>query len=1170
MCLYLYCISLLDYSFTNKSHVCSSQNYLTMASNEAVKPVPQPRSTVATSDNHRTTYENVSIDLINKNINLNNDNLHQNRRQKIQNDKAFSPPENVPVATVLPATTKTEHRNIITEVNNLNIDRNRNASQKNFEESHKLNNLPVPAPRRTAAQIQQDEIYENNEELQLPKPKPPRPANPPKVIAASTAIPTNQSPVSSPSGTISKTATRKAPQIPLPPPPPYSPDMRRSCNMMTASGVIVGGDEQESPPSKPRLNKSKSNTSLNSSNSSHSVNDPSSSPKYITTSPAALFKSLGATSKLLTESITERVSVRTKDAKHKIDKMQKSSLDLVAETKKMATSRLKNVRKNINSKIGDNFSLGRTPKTTTDYSLDRPQTVPANDELFQSISFNSPLASKASNCYDLTESSYEVPRKSVSVARDIQSTPSLYPSLYKLRDETFRSSPEDSDSSDDEIDGKKDFSIFERNTSVTQSMFSSLGAAEDQRPVAAARNNHSVENLTDPKLIGTYKRIVESPEERPCPSFPAPVLHHDEGLYGRLLKSNVSSSTDSDEPVKAPVRTKRRKEYEETQIRTKPTETLDIHSNRATIDSNEYKTVPDPTTDDRIPRIFTRDISSTDYSDRVEMEEKTIPSPSRSESWAFYDTTRDDEGSSPEPIYANDGSTKLQPFKEAVLEDVVQPPARKRPTEKAATPPISESVYGVLYDKDLPGTPMLTPQAVIRKKNTQNVALEQSTASDIIREFDPLILTAIDQIFSSKSNELILLENLLGEETYGASGGNEGTVSGDAVSMTPDVSDDEDEPIVDQVIPRPPTRQDSLEPTTPTSKSQRNSDERRTVIIHQNLNLRSDSMENILDAEEAAVAPFLAKVDNIPVFVSEDLSHPTPSRSNWFVSDTTETGASKSAEAAAKVPTKPKSEKIPPGYAPPSYSEAIGETPATIAEATPKTSIKSMFSNVLNKMEGINLGIKRKTSFKGVSPAMASKTEVQTIIEMIPKPMLTQRHIQHEGNLIRLPSAVADDILKEQHMRKAFIRDRKFQAYFDKDLKTAKENFLLDHITTIQCVSKHKFTNNSVELHCFEITTATPKNIVSSGQMNNTMSNPNMMMTTTNSGNTKTQRVCHLYGVGREADRFIWMQKLLEGMTDVFQTGYTCKFYRAGWCYLKVRPALLNIWQLKLLIYFLS
>lgn len=1143
-----------------------------MASNEAVKPVPQPRRTVAASDNPRTTYENVSIDLINKNINLNNDNLQQNRKQKIQNDKAFVPSENIPVASVLPTTTKTDQRNIITEVNNLNLDRNRNASHKNFEDSHKLNNLPVPAPRRTAAQIQQDEIYENNEEIQLPKPKPPRPANPPKIAAASKAIPTNQSPESSPSGTISKTVTRKAPQIPLPPPPPYSPDMRRNYNM-TASGVIVG-DEQESPPFKPRLNKSKSNTSLNSSNSSHSANDPSSSPRYITTSPSALFKSLGATSKLLTESITERMSVRTKDAKHKIDKMQKSSLDLVAETKKMASSRLKNVRKNIHSKIGDNFSLGRSPKTTndysmerphTDYSMERPQTVPANDELFQSISFNSPLAAKASNCYDLTESSYEVPRKSISVARDIKSTPSLYPSLYKLRDETFQPSPQDSDSSDDEFDGKKDFSIFERNTTVTQSMFSSLGAAEDQRPVAATRHNQSIENLTDPKLIGTYKQIVDSPDERPCPSYPPPVHQHvSDGLYGKLLKSNVSSSTDSDEPVRAPVRTKRRKEYEETQIRTKPNESLDIHSNRATIDSNEYKTVPDLTSDDRIPRIFSRDISSTDYSDRVEMEEKSISSPSRSESWAFYDTTRDDGGSSPEPIYANDGST-VKPFKEAVLEEAVQPPVRMRPIEKPTTSPISESVYGVLYDKDLPGTPMLTPQAVIRKKNIQNADINQSTPSDIIREFDPLILTAIDQIFSSKSNELILLENLLGEETYGASGGNEETVSVDAVSMTPDISDDEVEPIVGEVIPRPPKRQDSLEPTSPTSKSQRNSDERRNVIIHQNLNLRSDSLENILDAEEAAVAPFLAKVENTPVFVSEDLSNPTPSRSNWFVSDSAESGASKSAESS-KSSAKPKSEKSHPTYAPPSYSEAIGETPAAIAETTPKTSIKTMFSNVLTKMEIINLGIKRKTSFKGISPAMTAKADVHTIIEMIPKPMLTQRHIQHEGNIIRLPSAIGDDILKEQHMRKAFIRDRKFQAYFDKDLKTAKENFSLDHITTIQCVSKHKFTNNSVELHCFEITTATPKNTASSGQMNNTMSNPNMMMTTTNSGNSKTQRVCHLYGVGKESDRFIWMQKLLEGMTDVFQTGYTCKFYRAGWCYLKVRSA--KIWRVKLLMFY--
>jgi len=86
-----------------------------------------------------------------------------------------------------------------------------------------------------------------------------------------------------------------------------------------------------------------------------------------------------------------------------------------------------------------------------------------------------------------------------------------------------------------------------------------------------------------------------------------------------------------------------------------------------------------------------------------------------------------------------------------------------------------------------------------------------------------------------------------------------------------------------------------------------------------------------------------------------------------------------------------------------------------------------------------------------------------------------------------------------------------------------------------------------VDIHCFEITTAVPKN----SQSSQSLSNPNMVMTNNNCGNTKTQRVCHVYGVAKKLERNIWMQKLIESLTDVFPTNFTSEFTRAGWCYLK-------------------
>lgn len=1070
--------------------------------NQNTVPVPKPRNhSHSTPESSKTSYENVSIDLINKSININADNLQNSVKPKVQ-DKTF----------ILPSVSKAEpYRNVINEMNNLN--NNIKSNTKSSEESNKLRNLnenlpkPVPAPRRAVT----DQVYENSNES----------------CSGATNFYLQES---SSSGVISKTqnVSRKAPSPPeavkkvaIPPKEVIKPERRRKS--VTSNAV-----DDVDFVAKPVLVKSTSTTSMNSTNSN---NSSETSPKYNNPSPGALLKSISATSRLLSESISERVNVKTKEAKHKFDKIQKSSREKLTETTKTATSKFKNVR----MKLGDNFSLGRHEPKVPQFSPDRPQTVPPNDPIFNSISFYSPLKNKSNNSYNLAtaESSYEIPKAARSCASDLTDD-SCPPTYEQSQEETLS---RERSASPTALSSCSESSVFTRNTNLTQSLYTSHRLLE-QSPLPATRmKNKSETNLNESVASNNslYPSLSPIADDPPCPNFPPPVLNNsNDGVYGKLLKSNYSSSTESDSPIRAPTRTKRRKDYETTEIRSKPPRNLDNVSTRATIDSDEFM-VSSRNAMERLPRVFSRDVSD-DFSNKVRVTKETDENPMKSDSWSFYDVNNDDDrNSSPEPIYANDGNC-----------DVLEP------------------VYGMICDMESTDG-LLKPQCVPRKRTSHPKTIEEESSNDVIREFDPLVVSTVDEIFSNRSNELLLLESLLGEGTYSVVA-NDTTDDHDSSDET----DNDDESTVSSGItmPEPPRRQDSLNlPSTSTAlpritkQSSTDTQNRPSVIIHQNMSLRSDSVENML-VEDVAIAPFLAKCDEdsaLPAPV--DLSRPTPSQSNWFINEDMEGAAvtstptpttsnnqvvvprkkreEKSSEKVIKNVLKPPSKDEKPSYDPPSYSEAIGETQST-EKITQKSSMKSMFSNVLNKMEGINLSIKRKPSFKG------SKNDVKTLIEMIPKPPLTNRLILHEGHLIRLPSGVVDDILKEQHFRKAYIRERKFQAYFDKELKTAKENFPLEHITTVQCVSTHKFTNNSMDVYCFEITTSVPK-----GQ-SFSMSNPNVVMSNSDSGNAKSIRVCHLYGVGKESERYVWMQKLLDSMTDVFPTGFTCKFYRAGWCYLKV------------------
>lgn len=790
---------------------------------------------------------------------------------------------------------------------------------------------------------------------------------------------------------------------------------------------------------------------------------------------------LGNTSKLLTESITERVTTRTKDARHRIDRIHKTSRDRISETADAAKSKLRSVRKNITGTIGitQNLSFGRKKThsanmnqstSTTTVACDRDsgggdrnaandgggvcterrQTVPTNTELFTAISFNSPLHKKTNNCMNINsaDSLYEIPKSSRSISSDSMS---MEPPSYE---EAVRDAVQEQQQQKQQSQPMPAVRMRKksRNEPTTVSDYGNINKINGK--------NALKEKTTIQAKLNDFDSSDD--ESGPCPNFPAPVLT--ESIYGRIRALAEDAAVDA-----------KNVSIDETDVA--------IASNRNTVDSNVESL-------------------ASGLSDIVRLNETT----NRSESWDYYEGDSDD-CSSPEPIYMN------------------QPSARHAGNIEEA---FKESTYDTVYRAEGGEETMLKPKIAERKRRSVQYAVvnkpsaaasgPRTDVKEILKEFDPLDRKSLDKFFNSKSNELILLEDLLAADTYGnlpddythSSGTSEtDECNGSGVAQSARLGsllelDTEDS---DTVCER--------------KKGDKTVDaeQKRSVIIHQNSLLPSESSENIFGESKAAEAA--AK----------------PSNTRWFVGSSTskDDGKSKKSTKKGSNVTGKGDEKV--------AGEATDVSVVDEKQLVPLTktsSMKSMFSNVMNKVESI----KRRTSFR----SNAVRLEPEKVIEMIPRPCLSRKFTLHEGHLIRLPSGVVEDIFKKMHTRKAFIRDGKFQAYFDKDMKTPKENIPFEAITTIQCVNNHKFSDSFVDIYCFQITTAVPKHASDSSGL----SQPNVMMTTNASGNAKQLKTCHLYGVAKESERFIWMQKLLECLTDVFPPGFACRFYRAGWCYSKV------------------
>nr|XP_019552235.2 uncharacterized protein LOC109422056 [Aedes albopictus] len=965
---------------------------------------------------------------------------------------------------------------------------------------------PVPAPRRTKVVVQEED-QEGSCHYQNVVPAVP-----------ATPVPT--------SGAIKKPPP---PRVPPPPSPGITTvrnDLRGTSSEATSPRSSSGKMFSYEGEPLPGLGNSTESDAA-------SIGSADSGRKYKTTSPGELFKSIGMTSKLLTESITERVTHKSKKVATKLDKNFKN-------WGTEATNKFKRASKSINSLAEDKLSLSlarskegktsRSNSTTEEQEfLERRQTVPPeNSDLIKNIQFNSPLNNKVNNREDLTKgssssSTYDIPK---SAKRTNFEEPPPYTESSKSKSNSSASLASASSSSTNPPPS----GTFTRNSGLSQSLYSKIVPKKDRNggfpsPGPLRQKNKSESNLQESKFYIDSVREVDigsSSEDLPPPKFPAPVLQDQEATgkrenpYGKLniIPRSPSSSSEEDnnslpEKLRRLKIRKKSENYENVAVGSSSAP----DSRRATCNS--------------VNRVFSRRSSSID-----ELRNNLNL---RSDSWNFYDIsnrdTRQGEGedgdssrvSTPEPTYAND-----------------------------------DQHYGQICEME---TSLLQPELLHSRPTKHDY--DEVSISDIIDEFDPLAhrrSLAVIMEKTGNNDELELIENILSAESYGP-----------RVQL-----ESSDENLVPKDIPRelpkPPKRSDSLLETStkqedpgppnkdppPIPRRKKSRSPKRSMIIHQNLNLPSDSIENLVD--EAEIEPYLARVDEAEANQGPaDLSYPSSSQgpqTSWFVPDDETnpqpdkfhktTNVNPLNEKTDNKPVEKIQKELPTELSRiseddtylPSYSEAIGAEVTGEPLPGPSASKSSVKSKLFN-------ALKRKSSFK-------SKADTRTVLEMIPKPPLTERLISHQGHVLKFPSGMIGDVFNELAPRSAVLKEKIIQTYQDPQKTQPKETLHMKFILSLQCVVQHKFNNEGgPDLHCFEVVLAMPKKEGSSGSNQQLVTNPNLVITSNNSGNVKTLRQSYMFGVHKRSDRNLWMAKILQSVTEVFPDTCLAEFTRAGWCYMK-------------------
>ena len=734
-------------------------------------------------------------------------------------------------------------------------------------------------------------------------------------------------------------------------------------------------------------------------------------------------KSIGSSSKMLREAIGERISDKTSSAKNKILKEYKNTKHVMGswtnDTKTHTTKKLKNVRTKI-----DNFSLKRN-KNKRSLSVDedeRPQTFAlGNDEMLQSLSFNSPLNNRSYNLENIPRevSTYEIPK---SLNR--RSSGDLPSYNEVLADQEF----------------------LKRNTHLTQSLYSMI-----HKP----NNLDKSRNPSDTHLNTISSGSSDENESGP-PSIPVPELP--EQVYGRIKKLPTSDYENAPiiplrKPPPPPVKKEAPKVFNDISALSDSATICGSLSERSL---NEFSSM--------------KSLNSSDIVDR-------------SESWKYVDNISHDtieSVDSPEPIYANDENERIE-----------------------------TTTYGQMFQTK---STLLTPQKISNVENAERKS--SSVTRDILNEFDPLSRESFDAFIMNKMNHLSLLETLLSEETYG-------TI--DEHFTEADEEQIEENSSVESVnLPTPPERSDSLAnldqegktskaeapgpaPKPPT-RSKKAESRTASVIIHQNLKLK-DSVENLAE-------PYLAQVDDEPsTSTNVDLSRPKHPQTNWFVDDNEQEKFVKNnldnpnnyphAPADKLTKTIPQLTKVNNFTANreqylPTYEESKNDEIVNMG-AVEKTPPPSKTRSSI-----FNFGLKRKSSLK------ETKLDPKDFIPRAPFHEDSHQAADKSVILFKLPSGVIEDILKELNPRFVEIKKRHFKAFADSEFKVLKEHLDLTHLTSVQYLINHKFTEFKTEsgrqIYCFEINLAIPKTSSSNTGASTALLDSKGVP-------VKTQRVTYVYGI---------------------------------------------------------
>uniref|UniRef100_A0A182W429 Rho-GAP domain-containing protein n=1 Tax=Anopheles minimus TaxID=112268 RepID=A0A182W429_9DIPT len=846
--------------------------------------------------------------------------------------------------------------------------------------------------------------------------------------------------------------------------------------------------------------------------------------KYKTLSPGDLFKTIGTASRMLTESIGERVAHKTKKVAHNVRNTGTSLVAWSQESRKSAAGKLlKSVGKSEKSADGEQSGIesksGQSPKAKRPHSL-------ASPDVMRKIRFDSPLMNNAvGSASSTSHATYDIPKKSNKLTnlKSRDSTPTSTAASSHAGSTRISSS---SLASSESAEGAR--ARFERNAPGSQSLYSRVVPKQNR-----VRGTNDTTVPPPGRLSRTSKNKSESNlyESIFYVGPPAQVESStNDGVYGKLNiipRSNISSSSSSlsggyhheaggseeDNTVHETNRSGGR-------VRDKPASNSSVKSPKLV--------------DSRRPvarRIFSRRLSIGE----LEQQQQNL----RSDSWNFYDISAgaSDHLDTLDARKIGEGEEEEEEEEVISISHISTPEPFYENSEPTMPPlPMSVRLAQMRSVDVLQPVPIGGEDTIHLRHDYDEVSI-----ADIIDEFDPLagavsVGAALEAIIEQQDGasggavvqggNLALIENLLGAESYSRM---PKRVSG---KFVPDR------------CPKPPQRSDSLhvmgtsttaEPTAapvravpakPARRKIRSSvttpaEHTVSMIVHQNLNLPTGSIDNLVELEERLIEPHLAQTapDDPPVNgdAPVDLSYPREPKTNWYVMEedareeeqeealqeeysvetvnanhyrkrlTVDTvnenrpgnASANSVEKVSKTPfmAAGSSSAGPPPQMEgaglvdesratylPTYFEAIGGTDPLFERGlagSPAAVTASSSAGAIAKSPSVATkllnALKRKPSFNKGTGSEHHTSTVLTTLEMVPKPKLTERLISHKGHVLKFPSGKIGDVLNELSPRSVVLRERIFQTYLDPQQTLPKEALHLRHILSVQSILQHKF-----------------------------------------------------------------------------------------------------------------